>query len=296
VSFRAVILDVLLDAAAAGAAIPADVIAREALLLMQAKHRHVRGGWSYIPEVPELPPDADDLGQVLQALVRAGGPDLAATCDEPVRLALDAGDSGGAVPTWILNPRVETEADALVREYLPVMGGVGVHPDVVANLLAGLMLYDSERYAGVLERGQDYLERVQQDDGSWASQWYEGPFYGTFKALTVLGRLRPSSPAVAAARGFVLGSCSADGWWSEPLPTAFALLALAAIGGRPRTVVEAAVRRLVHAQRGDGTWAPSPWIVFATIDGVVSHQSCTVTTAFCAKALMAAEAIELVNG
>ncbi len=48
---RAVVLDGLLDALAAGGHVPAEVLAAEAISILRAKHRHSPGGWNYVPEV-----------------------------------------------------------------------------------------------------------------------------------------------------------------------------------------------------------------------------------------------------
>jgi squalene cyclase len=240
--------------------------------------------------VPELPPDADDLGQVLQVLSRLGGNALAATCEEPLRLVLDGADADGGFSTWILDPRGRSPADARVRAYLPVMGGWGKHAEVIANLLQGLLLHDPGRYAEPLARGAAYLESVQAADGSWASRWYRGPFYGTYRALAVLTALRPAdAPALARARAFLHGSRHDDGSFGEdgngPLSTGLAALALASLGEPAAT--EDAIRTLLGLQEADGGWPACPWIVFGTTDGQEVYGSRTITTAFCLKALIA---------
>ncbi len=158
-SHRAVILDALLDAAEAGLDCPSRVLAAECLAILCSKHRDVRGGWSYVQEAPELPPDADDLGQVLQVLTRFGGRDLASICDEAIRLLLDSSDEDGSFCTWILDPDGHSFAHERMRSYLSVMGGWGIHPEVVANLLYGLLLFDPTRYRAPLHRSATYLER-----------------------------------------------------------------------------------------------------------------------------------------
>jgi Squalene-hopene cyclase C-terminal domain len=356
--FRAVTLDALLDAKAAGLAVCDRVLSREGMALLKAKHPGVRGGWSYFETVPELPPDADDLGQVLQALARLGGPELALACEEPLQLALDAGsgvgvegyasggvgvegdasggvgvegdasggvgvegdasggvgvegDAGGGAggygaggfPTWILDPALPGRLDRIMSAYVSVIGGTGVHPEVVANLLVGLLYYDPARFAHHLQRGVGYLERTQDPGGWWESRWYAGRFYGTFKAAAVLGRLAPGGDAARRARAFLLasredggrrrgdGGRGGDGAWgqdtSDPLATAHALLACAALGGIDHGVRAAAAECLLAQQRSDGTWPPSPWVQFPTLDGLQSHSSSTISTAFALKACLA---------
>jgi squalene-hopene/tetraprenyl-beta-curcumene cyclase len=287
---RSVALESLLDARAAGLPVPESVVNAEALTILRLKHRDVRGGWSYLPDLPEVPPDADDLGQVLQALTRLGGAALAFTCEEPIRLALDASGAHGGFPTWIFEPGSRSSADRRTRAYLQVIGGAGVHPDVVANLLMGLLLYDPVRYRHALLRAVPYLESMQEEHGSWRSHWYAGPYYGTYRVGTVLRALAPESGALSRARSFLLDDQRPDGAWgmtaSEPLSTALAVLALTAVG-RPSdaAAVERGLEYLASAQDFDGGWAACPWISFQTLDGVETYASRTISTAFSLKAL-----------
>ncbi|MEO7145849.1 MAG: prenyltransferase/squalene oxidase repeat-containing protein, partial [Bryobacteraceae bacterium] len=295
-SHRAVILDALLDGAEAGLDCPRQVLATECMAILRSKHRDVRGGWSYIEEAPELPPDADDLGQVLQVLTRFGGGELASICEEAIRLTLDASEADGSFCTWILDPGGQSFAHERMRKYLDVMGGWGTHPEVVANLLYGLWLYDPVRYSVALRRSVTYLERVQNPVGSWSSKWYTGPFYGTWRAVSVLGRVAPSSGALMRARHFLLDAQHTDGGWgdggSEPLSTALAMLSLSADGIEPEAVaLSRGSAYLSQTQRSDGGWPSCPWISFPTIDGMVVHGSAGVTTAFCLKGLLAAEQV-----
>ena len=290
---RALVLDSLLDARAAGLPVPQRVTDAEALTLLRLKHRDVRGGWSYLPDVPELPPDADDLGQVLQVLTRLGGPDLAFTCEEAARLALDATQPQRGFPTWILDPRGRSPADRRMRSYVDVIGGIGVHPDVVANLLQGLLHYDPVRYRSALQGAVPYLESVQDERGAWHGHWYAGPYYGTFRVLSVLAVLTPGSTAVRRARDFLVGDQQVDGGWgapaTEPLSTALAVLALAASGSRSSDeAVERGLAYLIATQHDDGGWPACPWISFQTMDGVETYGSRTITTAFSLKALVTA--------
>lgn len=291
-SHRAVVLDALLDAFASGLPVPRMVLDAEALAILRAKHRDVRGGWNYIPEVPELPPDADDLGQVLQVLFRLGGPNLASTCDEAIRLALDGQEPDGGINTWILDPRGYSPTDEAILAYLPVMGGWGVHPEVVANLAYGLILYDPIRYQDPLLRASAYLEGAQDERGVWPSKWYAGPYYGTYRVATVIARVSPESSVLTRAWEFLVLDQHCDGSWGDaegdPLSTSLALLALVALDRHVETqAVTRACDYLIRNQEDDGGWRACPWISFRTIDGVETYGSRTITTAFCLKALLA---------
>jgi squalene-hopene/tetraprenyl-beta-curcumene cyclase len=319
---RAIALDGLLDAYAAGYSVSGRILESETFAILRAKHRDVPGGWSYIPEIPELPPDADDLGIVLQVLCRVGGPALAATCDEAIQLTLAAAEPDGGIPTWILDPHGHSIVDETMRAYVEVIGGRGVHADVVSNLLYGIILYDTSRYRTELLRTVAYLEAAQDERGVWLSKWYAGPYYGTYRVVSAISVLSPSSEALGRARAFLLRSQREDGsWgegWSDPLATALSVLALTALGmqledeaiergitylvgtqepdgGWPASpfiafptldrVVMHASRRMTTTER-DGGWPASPFIAFPTADGVVIHASRTMTTTFCLKALL----------
>ncbi len=291
---RAVVLDALIDAHEIGLEIPESVVHAEILSILRAKHRHVRGGWNYIPEIPELPPDIDDVGQVLQALVRVGGRDLASTCDEGIRLALDGANPDGGIVTWIIDPQGSTSADLLVRSYLSVMGGWGAHPEVMANFLYGLFLYDYSRFFVPIHQGITYLEALQSHDGTWTSKWYDGPYYGTYKVAALLVAAKKDSLALRKLINGIREKQNKDGGWGndEPnaLSTALALLTLA-VGGihHEDPCVQRGLEFLVNAQGADGWWAAQPWIAFPTLDGLESHGSRTISTAFSLRALLAWE-------
>lgn len=289
---RAVVLDALVDAQSVGLEVPESTVHAEVLSILRAKHRHVRGGWNYIPEIPELPPDIDDVGQVLQALVRVGGSDLASTCDEAIRLALDSANPDGSIVTWIIDPRGSSVADSLVRSYLGVMGGWGVHPEVMANFLYGLFIYDYPRFFVPIHQGIAYLETLQSHDGTWASKWYDGPYYGTYKVAALLAAAKKDSQALPKLVTGIREKQNDDGGWGEAnsnaLSTALALLTLS-VGGihQEDPSVQRGLELLLNTRETDGWWAAQPWIAFPTLDGFESHGSRTISTAFSLRALLA---------
>jgi squalene-hopene/tetraprenyl-beta-curcumene cyclase len=290
---RAIALDGLLDAYAAGYSVSRRILESETFAILRAKHRDVRGGWNYIPEVLELPPDADDLGIVLQVLCRVGGPALASTCDEAIQLALAAAEPDGGIPTWILDSHGHSIVDEAMRAYVEVIDGRGAHPDVVSNLLYGLILYDKSRYHNEFLRAVAYLEAAQDERGGWLSRWYAGLYYGTYRVTLAISALSPSSEALGRAQAFLLGSQRDDGSWgedrSDPLATALSVLALTALGmSLNDDAINRGVTYLVGTQELDGGWPASPFIAFPTSDGVEMHTyaSRTMTTTFCLKALL----------
>lgn len=288
---RMLILDALLDARKELdlAKVTKRLIEVEVEKILRSKHPNVAGGWSYIPDLALLPPDADDLGYVLQILSRTGGKELASVCDGALDLLFSHNShEDGSFETWVLEPGDEG-VRPLMRDYVKVVGGTGPSPDVVSNLLLGLALYDKSSYAAQLRQGVKYLTGRQEKNGCWQSKWYWGEYYATWKVLAVLHAVAETGRTVAAARRFLLGSQKSDGGWggekSDPLNTAFALLAL-----RPELPSHEGIARgvglLLTTQSSDGAWDRAPFIRMATQDGPLTYESRSATTAFCIKALV----------
>ena len=111
-------------------------------------------------------------------------------------------------------------------------GALGPDCEVMANALYAVALYDADRFRASLERGIDFVEAAQEEDGSWPSTWYFGPFYGVYVCLRLLATARPNSPAIQAGLEFLRRAQHSDGGWglsetSDALSTALALLGLA---------------------------------------------------------------------
>ncbi len=288
---RMLILDALLDCAEFNERISKQLVEKEVIKIIQAKHRLAKGGWSYIPELPELPPDADDLGLVVQLLARTGGKDLASICDDDLKLLFNyCGNSDGSFNTWIFEPTDTSQFAKRMRNYIEIIGGKGASPDVVSNLLWGLILYDNDRFKVQLENGASYLESCQTDEGFWESKWYWGQYYATYRALSVLQAVAPESQAVKRARDFITKFQNTDGGWgdvsSDPLNTAFALLALLCEQNiHSNQQLLKGISYLIQKQLSEGSWERIPFIKMETVDGILTYESKCTTTAFCLQVL-----------
>ena len=161
----------------------------------------------------------------------------------------------------------------------------------MANFAYGLLLVDRVRFEAPLQNIAAYLESAQNSDGSWTSKWYDGPYYGTFRAAAVLKDLLPAGSSMDRARAFVLSRQRHDGSWgeasTEPLSTALALLALDELGMAHEHAFARGIEYLTSAQHRTARWSACRWIRFPTVDGEVVYGSETMTTAFCLKALTA---------
>jgi squalene-hopene/tetraprenyl-beta-curcumene cyclase len=298
---RALIADVLCDVDGAIGGVLYPLINAELDYLISRRSSVGIGGWSYFPELPELAPDADDLGQVLTALVRGGRRATALVyVSEPLRVLFsDCIHDDGSFETWIIPA---SERDLMQERQLAAARarwGTGADPEVVANLLYSLVLLGDRRFDAVCRRGASYLERSQHESGCWNARWYFGPYYGTYVCMRLLRLLRPTSESLVRGAEFIRRTQLVDGTWAQhaskagdPMSTALALLALAAVrngvvSARDSQRAERA-RAALDRRRKRGGWASAPFI---RPSGVHCYGSRTLTTAMVTKAALAWSAI-----
>lgn len=294
---RALVADALCDADRVLDGRLRPIIEREAEYLVSQRVPSSIGGWRYYANLPELPPDADDLAQVMQALIRADRRDEVARHGEASLgvLLRDNSHPDGSFETWIVPASGRTELEDRHAVLVEEVWGAGADCDVIPNLLYALELYDAARFAEVTQRGATYLEREQRDDGTWTSRWYAGPYYAIYVCLRMFAAVRPRSPAVPRALAALRDTQRSDGGWgqsggaSDPLMTALALLGLAAAQpahGEPADRARAArgIELLRRTMATDGGW-PAQELIFKGLRAF--HGSRTLTTTFALKAALA---------
>jgi squalene-hopene/tetraprenyl-beta-curcumene cyclase len=294
---RALIADALCDVNGAAREQLRPVLDSEAAYLLSQRLPTDTGGWRYFQNLAELPPDADDLAQVMQVLLRLGRrEDVASHCEAPLAVLLrDNAYADGSFETWIVPRAGRTELEERHAELLPRVWGSGPDCDVMPNLLYALHLYGPKRFSEIINKVAAYLERRQNRDGTWISRWYHGPFYAIHAVVRLLAAVKPDSPAIGRALQFLRESQRDDGSvggtheTENVLSTALSLLALAEghvsaadPGDFARaTRMLAILRSTGDAERG---W-PAEKLVFKGVQA--HHGSRTLTTTFVLKAVTA---------
>lgn len=272
------------------------IVRREADYVAQAKLRDRAGGWSYFPDLPDLPPDLDSLAAALRLFVRAA-PQYISLCQEPLQLALNNLQSDGCLETWIIAPQDHPELQHMMQKGIKRFWGGGVHLDVCAHFFWALSEYDVDTYSDVLDRGARYICDHQKPDGSWQATWYWGAAYSTVLCLSLLHQLNYAERVYIRAVEFFLESQRHNGGWglweSVPLDTGLAIWALIKQGDDAQAdVIERAVACLLDYQCGDGHWNPSPWIKMDVgraqdrISHTLAYQSATLSTAVCLRSFL----------
>ena len=294
---RALIADALCDSAERWSLELRPVIEPEVDYLLSRRSSE-RCGWRYFPDLPELPPDADDLAQIIQLLWRLGrSREIRELCSGPLsQLFRDNSHPDGSFETWIIPRDLPTPEEARQAEFVRNMWGAGPDPDVMANLLYALVLADGEDYAGRIARGVAWLCARQTPEGCWNSTWYHGPYYGTYVCTRLLSRTSPAAGNIERAAAFLRTTQYVDGSWGSALDTALALLALAYVQASPfgdAGDVDRASRALASLRvtaEPDGAWAAHDFIrmdtgrAAGTVAPILSYGSRTITTAFAVKA------------
>ena len=231
------------------------------------------GCWAFELE-NDLYPDVDDTALVARALHRVQLPEAGEKAKAAAiarglawTLAMQSRDGGWAAFDRDNNKRILTHipfAD-FMSPLDPTCADVTAH---VVELLAEL-----EYNGPALTRALHYLERTQEDNGSWYGRWGVNYLYGTSLALTALavaGRAQGEG-RIQEAISWLLSRQNADGGWGEscqsyeeraptgvgvstPSQTAWVLMGLIAAGEAANPAVRAGIQYLLRIQEEDGSW------------------------------------------
>lgn len=294
---RAVTLHSLALARQAGFFVNREIFEADLKVLIDSRLKSRKGGWSYFPDWQHLPPDCDDLAEVLHVLIALSHPETSKLCEDPLELALHGQKRDGSISTWIADPADESSLGA--RDFMHEIWGSQPDAEVMANLLYALWKYDCDRFRDNISAGTSYLAGRQNSDGSWTSTWYEGLYYGTWVCCRHLAAAGGFDDNLSMAKSFLLKTQRKDGGWDTEgvLNTAYALLTLAGnLNERNPELIFPAARKILSLQRVDGSWSESPFIKMKTLGresmpGKESkpffYGSCTMSTAFAVRALLA---------
>jgi squalene-hopene/tetraprenyl-beta-curcumene cyclase len=199
------------------------------------------GGWAWTHLAGGVP-DVDDTSGAILALKELGYDDGVATGVEWL-LAMQNGDGGW--PTfcrgWGKLPFDRSSPDLTAHALRAICcDSAGDRPLVTATATA-------RRLRRTIRHGLNYLDRVQQADGSWIPLWFgnqgvpgqTNPVLGTSRVLRALEFLDRGGPAAARGVEYLLRVQNADGGWggAEAAPSSLeeAAMAVAALAAWTKT-------------------------------------------------------------
>jgi hypothetical protein len=272
----AMITDALQDAAETGYG-ECGLLAEENVgFLLRSKEGR---SWRYCRGFEPLPYDADTLGQVTQALVRAERARPEVLDDAFALAAANTWDDGSLSTFFSADPDPGRRAE-LNKVWGRGRDDTGRDVEVVANLMFAALLYERRVGPGALGpfigRAADWLAGRQQPMGFWRASWYVGVYYSTYTVVRLLHALGGYAQSIDRAVRFL-----AQAQASDPLNQSLVALTLATSGHAPD---QATRELLVGSQFPDGSWEAIPLLDnHARVWG-----SRAVTTSFCLKALLAA--------
>jgi squalene-hopene/tetraprenyl-beta-curcumene cyclase len=270
---------------------------READYIAGRKLQRCHGGWSYFPDLPELPPDADSLAAALLLFARAA-PEYVELCRAPIELVLAGARPDGSFETWVIAPNDPKPIRERMEWGVRWCWGVGADVDVIANFYGALDAADYAGYAAAVQRGARMLQGAQPENGLWEATWYVGPAYATGLCLDVLRAAGLADGALRRACEALLVAQRSDGSWGAPQPSPLeTALSMWALRWTDDPAAAAAVERgaaaLADMQSPDGSWFESPWIrmpigrAAGHVTRVATYGSVAITTAFCLRTLAA---------
>jgi hypothetical protein len=272
----AMITDALQDAAETGYGECDPLVEENVSFLLGSKDGR---SWRYFPGFEPLPYDADTLGQVTQALIRAKQARPEVLDDAFALAAANTWDDGSLSTFFSADPDPGRRAE-LNKVWGRGRDDTGRDVEVVANLVFAALMYERRVGPGVLgpfiRRAGDWLAERQHPMGFWRASWYVGVYYSTYTVVRLLNALGGYAQSIERAARFL-----AQAQASDPLNQALVALTLAACGHAPD---QATRGLLVGSQFPDGSWEAIPLLDnHARVWG-----SRAITTSFCLKALLAA--------
>ena len=238
------------------------------------------GGWAFQYANPHYP-DLDDTAVVVMAMDRAqrqhglvsGMPDYSASIARAREWVegLQSADGGWAA--------FDADNNHHYLNHIPFSDhGALLDPptaDVTARVVSMLsQLGETRETSRALDRGVTYLLNDQEKDGSWYGRWGMNFIYGTWSVLCALNAagVDPQSPEIRKAVAWLIRIQNPDGGWGEDASsyklnpefepgystasqTAWALLALMAVGEVDDPAVARGVNYLMRTQGTDGLWS-----------------------------------------
>lgn len=290
---RAIITDSLIDANPVLKGELSELIAHEISYLKSKRLTDFPGGWSYLPTIKEVAADADDLGQMLQVLMRNNEKDyVEKMCQTTIDVLHNSCicDDGG-IETWIIPKKDRTQLQERQYKFNTSKWGTGPDNEVMANYLYGLSLYNNEKYNSIINKGIDYLLSKQSAQGYWSSRWYYGNYYGTYTCIRLIKRVKDDYNLLRASGDFLLVSQNEDGGWgdrakSDALNTSLSILCLCQLMEYEQSKYEAslikAIEFLKKLHRDNKLFMGVPFIKPRTNDPYISK---TLTASYLLKAV-----------
>lgn len=240
-------------------------------------------GWHYYSDCIEIPPDTDDLGQLLQLVTHLPRTEYAPLMDSALLNLINNLEETGRCPTWLC------DAQHYPRETISKTWFGDSCIAVMANLYYGLACYDATYYAPQIERGIHYiLKQYNRSLMGWQSKHYKSVLYTHYLIARLLQKQKIIFD-LDDALNKILAQQKLDGSWDQsPQETAFALLFLQT---QTRSkAIEWALQKgqifIIETQNHEGSWEGEDLFIRPGRDAHFEYfKHPKLTSAFCLRAL-----------
>lgn len=255
-------------------------------------------GWKYFPHLKELPPDIDDLAQIIQLFINYDRQLVDNHCLEVVNFVLkNCINNNGSINTWIYNSKSKNSIHKLYSNNIRKKWGSESDPEVIANFIYSLYLIDNIYYKDIIAKGIIYLKSKMHDSYYWSSNWYWGKSYGTYICTRILSLYNENKLLNAIKESIILKKRNKFGF-INPLEEAFNLLTLLTINKKnpiPVNEFEQYFNYLITTQNNHGYWDAIPFIKMNRKrtkggESYLSYQSSIITTCYCLYAIITYQA------
>ncbi len=195
------------------------------------------GWWNYYHDMEYHACDIDTTSQVLQCLIKTNN-NIRTETKKSIDLFINWNkNKSGKIGTWFIPPIDECSEEQILQKnffkhYINLDVDKSADVEVIANLLYTLHIYNPLNYKQFIQKGLDFLEKVQNENGSWSTSWYWGHLYGIYVCYRAFSNIRPKSVVLKKSLEFIYNTQNKDGGWgwetniSDPLNTSFALIVL----------------------------------------------------------------------
>ena len=231
------------------------------------------GGWAFQFE-NDFYPDIDDTSMVVMALLRAGAhyqPDKKRRIAQATNWVIGMQNTDGGWGAFDIDNHYEYLNCIPFADH-----GALVDPstaDLTGRCIEMLAMLGYDKTFPPIARAIEFLKREQEPCGAWYGRWGVNYIYGTWAALVGLGALGedPQQPYLHKAVKWLKDIQNADGGWGESCDTyddpalmgsansaasqtAWALLALMAMGEAKSEAVEKGIHYLTRSFEGPKGW------------------------------------------
>lgn len=228
------------------------------------------GGWAFQYANPYFP-DVDDTAVVGMLLHRIGDPAYAEAIARAAEWIVGMQSEGGGWGAF------DADNTHDVLNHIPFADhGALLDPptaDVTARCVSFLAQIGHAASETVLARALAFLEREQEEEGSWFGRWGTNYIYGTWSVLAALNAacVPREATMVRRAVAWLVGCQREDGGWGEdcetyaraphgryrestPSHTAWAVLGLMAAGEAGHEAVSRGIGWLLARLEANGEW------------------------------------------